>query len=62
MYLDNKAGLITEASIASGDPEDLTQLYVADAYYAVSRGFLYDLKLAARYFSRLIIPAQKSSK
>ena len=58
VYLQNKAGLITEASIASADPEDQTQLYMADAYYTVRRSFLYDLKLAAKYFSRLIVPSR----
>jgi NDP-sugar pyrophosphorylase family protein len=62
VYLQTKAGLITEASIASTDPEDETQLYVADAYYAIRRSLLYDLKLALRYFSRLIVPFRKDAR
>jgi NDP-sugar pyrophosphorylase family protein len=58
MYLDGKAGLITEACIASTDPDDETQLYIADAYYAARQSLLYDLKLASKYFLRLIVPAR----
>ena len=43
---------------ASTDPDDETQLYVADAYYAARQSFLYDLKLALKYFLRLIVPAR----
>jgi lipopolysaccharide/colanic/teichoic acid biosynthesis glycosyltransferase len=60
MYLDGRAGLISEASIASTDPGDETQLYVADAYYTVKRSLLYDLRLASRYFFRLLVPARRS--
>lgn len=56
LYLQNKAGLITEASIATGATDDQTDLYVADAYYVVRCGFWYDLRLALQYFSRLILP------
>jgi NDP-sugar pyrophosphorylase family protein len=58
MYLEGKAGLITEACIASTDPDDETQLYVADAYYAARQSFLYDLRLVCQYFLRLIVPAR----
>jgi NDP-sugar pyrophosphorylase family protein len=58
MYLNGKAGLITEACVASTDPEDETQLYVADAYYSARQSFLYDLRLASQYFRRLILPAR----
>jgi NDP-sugar pyrophosphorylase family protein len=58
LYLQNKAGLITEASIAKNDPDDETQLYVADAYYAVRKSLFYDMGLAVRYFARLILPSR----
>jgi NDP-sugar pyrophosphorylase family protein len=57
MYLAGTSGLITEASVAAHDPEDEVQRYLADAYYVVTKSFIYNLKLALRYFSRLILPA-----
>jgi NDP-sugar pyrophosphorylase family protein len=58
MCFAGKAGLITEASVASTDPEDETQLYLADAYYSVQRSWRHDLRLACRYFLRLLAPAR----
>jgi NDP-sugar pyrophosphorylase family protein len=57
LYLGGKAGLITESCIASTDPKDETQLYIADAYYTAKQSFLHDLKLACKYFLRLAISA-----
>jgi hypothetical protein len=57
LYLAGVAGLITEAALSSGDPDDATQRYIADAYYLVQRSFTYNLKLALKYFLRLIVPA-----
>ena len=62
LYLDEKAGLITEASIASTDAEDETQLYLADAYYAVRQSWYYDVRLALQYFMHLIVPASKGAR
>lgn len=56
LYLDNVAGLITEAALVDGDPGDRTQMYLADAYYSVRRNFLYNMKLVGKYFLRLLIP------
>ena len=58
MYLANEGGLINEASVAASDPKDQTQQYVAEAYYVARNNFVYDLKLASRYFLQLIIPAR----
>jgi len=60
MYIAGSAGLITESAIASSDSHDEFQLYLADAYYSVRRGWAYDFSLVMRYFSRLIIPQHKS--
>jgi hypothetical protein len=57
LYLGGVAGLITEAALSLSDPGDQTQRYLADAYYVVRRGFVYNMKLAGLYFLRLIIPA-----
>ena len=61
MYLKNRAGLITEASVALADIEDETQLYFADAYYTARRNWLHDLRLASKYISHLIVPTRKDS-
>ena len=62
LYVAVKSGLITEAGTASTDLEDNMQLYLADAYYSVRRTWSYDLVLAARYFSRLVMPRQNSGR
>ncbi|MEO6922762.1 MAG: hypothetical protein ABI142_02960, partial [Bryocella sp.] len=59
IYLNGRSGLITEASIANTDGSDKMQLYLAEAYYSVQKGFGYKLMLALKYFSRLIVPARK---
>ena len=59
LYLHGKAGLITEASIASTEGGDEAQYYLADAYYAVRQSWHHDLRLTCHYFMRLIIPASK---
>jgi lipopolysaccharide/colanic/teichoic acid biosynthesis glycosyltransferase len=57
LYLGGVSGLITEAALSLSDPADETQRYLADAYYVVRRSFVYNLKLALKYFLRLIFPA-----
>jgi len=59
IYFRGKAGLITEAGTTSTDVADEMQLYLADAYYSVQRSWSHDLMLAARYFTRLIVPMRK---
>jgi NDP-sugar pyrophosphorylase family protein len=59
MYLEGRAGLITEASLASADTDDEMQHYLADAYYSVKRSWSHDFKLAFQYMLRLIVPARK---
>jgi NDP-sugar pyrophosphorylase family protein len=60
LYLRAKAGLITEASVATAENADVSELYLAEAYYSVMRSWKYDLRLTARYFARLIMPARKA--
>jgi hypothetical protein len=59
MYLEARAGLITEASLTSADADDEMQLYLADAYYSVKRSWSHDLMLALRYMLRLIVPGRE---
>jgi lipopolysaccharide/colanic/teichoic acid biosynthesis glycosyltransferase len=56
IYLRGKAGLISEAATASTEASDEIQLYLADAYYSVRRGWSYDFLLTGRYFARLLWP------
>jgi NDP-sugar pyrophosphorylase family protein len=58
LYATGRDGLITEAAVAAADPHDETQLYLADAYYAVRRNWLHDTKLATHYMLRLIVPVR----
>jgi NDP-sugar pyrophosphorylase family protein/lipopolysaccharide/colanic/teichoic acid biosynthesis glycosyltransferase len=55
LYLSTKAGIVTEASVRS--PADLSEdeVYAADAFYVVTAGWRYDLKLLARYLSRCLL-------
>jgi NDP-sugar pyrophosphorylase family protein len=59
LYLEGRAGLITEAATAITDPNDAMQVYLADAYYSIQRGFSHNLALIAKYFLRLIVPRSK---
>jgi hypothetical protein len=62
LYATGRDGLITEAAVAAADPQDETQLYLADAYYVARRNWLHDTKLAANYMLRLIVaePSRRS--
>jgi NDP-sugar pyrophosphorylase family protein len=60
IYLEGRAGLITEVAVASQEGGDEMHRYLADAYYLVKRGLVYNFRLAIKYFIRLIVPASKS--
>lgn len=53
IYLKSKPGLVTEAMIRFGRAITDDELYSAEAVYTVSAGFLYDLRLLAKYFGRI---------
>jgi len=61
IYQEGRAGLITEAGFAVPDAEDETQLYLADAYYTARQSWLYDIRLASKYFFCLIVPMREGS-
>jgi lipopolysaccharide/colanic/teichoic acid biosynthesis glycosyltransferase len=62
LYLRSKAGIVTEAAVRfPTDPTD-DDLYAADAFYAASAGWGYDLKLLARYLSRSLFGALLPSR
>jgi lipopolysaccharide/colanic/teichoic acid biosynthesis glycosyltransferase len=54
LYLRSKAGLVTEAALRL--PAELTEddLYTADAFYAVTADWKYDLKMLLRYLARCL--------
>jgi len=62
IYLCGKAGLITEAGTTSIDSGDEMQLYLAEAYYSIQQSPSHDLRLIARYFLRLLVPASRTKE
>ncbi|AXC10132.1 Mannose-1-phosphate guanylyltransferase [Acidisarcina polymorpha] len=54
LYLDSKAGLITEASVMFGKTPTEDELHSADAYYAAVGSVRHDLKLLRLYLRRLL--------
>jgi len=60
LYLSNKAGIVTEAFLNFGIKITRDDLYSAEAFYTVSSGFMYDLKLFIRYFLQIFGPARNT--
>lgn len=56
IYLQAKAGLVTEAQVISGASADTDELYSAEALYAVTTGLRHDFVLLSRYFLQLLFP------
>lgn len=54
LYLKSKPGLITEALVNFGPVPNVDELYSAEAFYTVSAGFLYDLKILGRYLGQVV--------
>ena len=54
LYLNSKAGLITEASVMFGKSPSEDELYTAEAYYSATGGFRHDLNLLRLYLRRLL--------
>ncbi len=51
-YLNSKCGAITETLVNCGPQPSLDERFAAEAVYAVSAGFVYDIKLLGRYFKK----------
>jgi lipopolysaccharide/colanic/teichoic acid biosynthesis glycosyltransferase len=54
LYLQSKAGVVTEAFVVYGLNPTGDELYSAEAFYAVTAGMRHDLKLLSRYFLRVL--------
>jgi NDP-sugar pyrophosphorylase family protein len=54
LYLKSKLGIVTEARVNFGAHPTEDEIYSAEAFYCVSSGWKYDLKLLARYFGQLL--------
>jgi NDP-sugar pyrophosphorylase family protein len=54
LYLKSKPGIVTEARVNFGAHPTEEEIYSAEAFYCVSSGWKYDLKLLARYFGQLL--------
>ena len=61
LYLQSKAGLITEVAVNCPGADDPDALYSAEAYYSAMAGFSYDLRLMGNYIGRLITRRAKKS-
>ena len=54
LYLKSKAGIVTEAMVNFGERLTEDELHSAEAIYSVSTGFVYDLKLLAKYCGQIL--------
>jgi lipopolysaccharide/colanic/teichoic acid biosynthesis glycosyltransferase len=53
LYLQAKAGIVTEASVCYGENPSEEELYASEGHYAVTSGLWRDLRILARYFWRV---------
>jgi lipopolysaccharide/colanic/teichoic acid biosynthesis glycosyltransferase len=51
LYLQAKAGLVTEASVRDAESADETDLYAAEAFYVAAANWAYDLGLVLRFLA-----------
>ena len=54
LYLKSKPGLITEALVNFGSMPNADELFSAEAFYTVSAGPMYDLKILGRYLGQVV--------
>jgi len=59
LYLRGKAGIITEGTFSGPNPTE-DELYAADAFYAATATWRYDLKLLLRFLARSLFPFRRS--
>jgi len=62
LYLQSKAGLVTEAAVngvAAGEPD---ALYSAEAYYTAVAGFTHDLRLLGKYIGQWMTGRPKACR
>jgi lipopolysaccharide/colanic/teichoic acid biosynthesis glycosyltransferase len=57
LYLQAKAGIVTEASARFASVPTVEEAYIAEAFYVVSSGLKYDLRLLTRYLARSLFGA-----
>ncbi len=55
LYLNAKAGLVTEAAVRGAAPADEDAVYAAEAFYVATANLKYDLKLLLRYLARSLL-------
>jgi len=61
LYLQSKAGLITEGVVNGVVPGDSDALYSAEAYYTAVAGFSHDLRLLCNYIGQLVTGRRKQA-
>ena len=62
LYLQSKAGLITEAAVNRVAADDPDAMYSAEAYYTATAGFGHDLGLLCRYLGQVVTGAGSVSR
>lgn len=55
LYLKSKTGIVTESAVRYFTDPTEEERYAAEAYYAVTAGWKYDLQLLFRYFYRMLL-------
>jgi lipopolysaccharide/colanic/teichoic acid biosynthesis glycosyltransferase len=60
LYLQSKAGLITEAAVTGIAAGESDALYSAEAYYTAVAGFSHDLRLLCNYIGQLVTRPPKT--
>jgi NDP-sugar pyrophosphorylase family protein len=61
IYLQSKAGLITEASVMFGKSPSEDEYFTAEAYYNATESVSHDLKLLRLYLHRLLINGDRTT-
>jgi lipopolysaccharide/colanic/teichoic acid biosynthesis glycosyltransferase len=54
LYIKTKPGIVTEALVNFGPSPSPDECYSAEAFYSVSSGLWYDLKLLLKYAGQLL--------
>jgi NDP-sugar pyrophosphorylase family protein len=53
LYLNSKAGFVTESFVLYGSDPTTDEIYSAESFYSVMSSFSYDLKLLLKYLARV---------
>ena len=54
IYLNSKPGIVTETLVNFGPQATADEMYSAEAFYSVSSGLKYDLRILMKYFGQIL--------